>query len=828
MKQVKTTAILAAFAAVSFILAFTVYLSTQPEQDDQHELIGEVFYPDFNDVLQASSMELIVWDPEKKETRQFEVAKVDNIWTIPDHDNYPVESPQRLRDSAGSVMNIKRLHLAGKTPEDHERLGVVDPKDENAKLKEAHQIGDRIRLLDDSGNVVCDFIIGKAVEVDAGEENSDERELVKGERYYVREPDKNETYTAVLDLQISTDFSDWIDSDLMQVGDASIQKIQLKNYEVAIKPLKEFGGQPVPIRDKYEEILAQQKDFNWTLEGLNEETEELDSAPLSDLANQLKSLKILDVQPKPSYEDGETRVLNGDLTVNLPQGVDRQDARFIQEQAVQVLGQEGYILGFEDEKNLKQPTLLSRNGELNFATDDGLVYHLVFGNDVKVKGNEFEFAKPESANPSGKDEKNEAGKSDDSTAGGDQPGEAPDSEEGTQSGKIMSVHVTFDPTLIEKPTPPVKPVEPVRPSKPDEKGAGAKAEDAAAPKPAAPKSPAPKAPAPKAAEDLKKEAPAKADPAESGKKAGLPKTQTPQDSEAKKDASGCGEFPFDQEGEQEKKGAEQKPAAEKKEPAAPTGEKQEKAKSDGATGPQSKSAATPGQKDQEKQKTDPPALSEAPGSEPPSVPKNPAEPGNQEPKEEKPKTPEEIYQEKLNAYNQAFLEYQSALAQYEEDVATFEKELKDYEKKVEEMRQKTDDLNLRFADWFYIVDAENLDKVKINRGELVKPKEKKEEEGQSGGLNLPNANQLPPNLNLPNLPKNPLDDLPGTKQPGTKQPSTKEKEQPKKEAPKKETTDPAKAEKKPTPPSAAPAPAKEKPKADPPKSVPEKEAAGGN
>ncbi|MEC9094098.1 MAG: DUF4340 domain-containing protein [Planctomycetota bacterium] len=702
MKPVQTTIILSSLAAVSLILAVSVNYSTLPETDDQHELIGEVFYPDFVDVQQATSMELVVWESEKKETRQFKINKVNDLWVIPDHSDYPVESPDRLRETAGSVMNITRLSLAGSSREEHDRLGVVDPSSDEAKLKDSQDIGDRIRLMDDSKNVICDFIIGKAVDAEAENEVSTERELVKGERYYIRQPDQNETYVARLDLNISTEFSEWIDSDLLQIGNAEVNKIQAKNYEVAFKPLKEFGGQRVPLRDKFEEVAATKEDFSWKLEGLKEETEEIESTPLDDLARQFKNLSIIDVRPKPTYEDSETKVLNGDLTVNLPEGVDRQDARFIQEQAVQVLGQEGFILGFEDETNLKSPSLLSRNGELSFATDDGLIYHLVFGNDVKMAGNSFEFAKVED-----KEEKKDDGKTNEETD------ESP-ADKNEKQGKIMSVHVTFDETLIKKPSKPFPPIKPTQPTQEapqqENQPEGDKPQEQPGSKPADDLNPGKKAP-------------------EKAKESPSPKTEKPatEKAEPSKEAPRCGIDEL-----QEKEDAKQTPSKN-------TQEKE---------GSESKPPAKPESKPE-------PGSQEGPAKTSPAA-------GKQEPDsaaaapQEKEKTPAEIFAEKMQAYEQALQQYQNDVKQFDEDMNTYEKEMKDYQKKIEDNRQKVDDLNARFADWFYIVDAENLSKIKLTRSDVVKAKDKKEDP-KTGGLNLPNPGQLPPGLQIPNVntPENP-------------------------------------------------------------------------
>lgn len=67
--------------------------------------------------------------------------------------------------------------------------------------------------------------------------------------------------------------------------------------------------------------------------------------------------------------------------------------------------------------------------------------------------------------------------------------------------------------------------------------------------------------------------------------------------------------------------------------------------------------------------------------------------------------------------------------------ARIEKENKrkqdEYDKKVKEGQKKVDDLNARFADWFYVISDSVYKKIKVNRADLVKAKEKPAGEGDS-------------------------------------------------------------------------------------------------
>ena len=97
------------------------------------------------------------------------------------------------------------------------------------------------------------------------------------------------------------------------------------------------------------------------------------------------------------------------------------------------------------------------------------------------------------------------------------------------------------------------------------------------------------------------------------------------------------------------------------------------------------------------------------------------------------------------------------------------------DKKVERIKQDTEkrveELNQRFADWYYVIDAASFDKLHKSRADLVGPKQKPDEPDNSAnpGLNLPGMNLQ--DLNLPGL------NLPGTT-PGSEPPAGEKPAQP--------------------------------------------------
>ena len=88
--------------------------------------------------------------------------------------------------------------------------------------------GDRITLKDDDDEVLVDFIIGKEagiVEVPVNEEDFEEG--VAEKYYYIRRPDEVQTYKVRLNIDLSTKFSDWIDTDLLQLENRNLRRISI-------------------------------------------------------------------------------------------------------------------------------------------------------------------------------------------------------------------------------------------------------------------------------------------------------------------------------------------------------------------------------------------------------------------------------------------------------------------------------------------------------------------------------------------------------------------------------------------------------------------------
>jgi hypothetical protein len=374
---------------------------------------GEPFFDDFN-ANDATSIRVVAFDEARAMARPFSVEFKDGLWTIPSHHGYPADGKDQLAKTAASTIGIKRDEFRSASKEDHEELGVVDPLDQDSsKLKGR---GKRITL-SKGDNVLFDLIVGKQVRERPGFN-------------FVRVPSEDSTYVTKLDINLSTKFGDWVETDLLKLNRDHLTEMVIDNYSIAIEGGR---GKIVPGEDLHLE-RAKPSD-PWKLVGLDDESQELDTSKIAEMVSTLDDLKLVGVRPKP-------KGLRPDMTVDTEYVQNQIEAQML----VADLSSRGYELAPADRSNPQQLRMYSRQGDLNVATTEGVVYTLRFGEI---------FSGDESETEIGGDSD---GKKD--STGKDKEGESDETDPaaGKQSSRYLFVTTRFDDKYIG-----AAPVEPERP-----------------------------------------------------------------------------------------------------------------------------------------------------------------------------------------------------------------------------------------------------------------------------------------------------------------------------------------------------------------------------
>ncbi|GAI41134.1 unnamed protein product, partial [marine sediment metagenome] len=199
MNENKKTVLFAGVAVV--LVALALIFVPQRITPDAFLEQGEPFFPEFTDPNEAITLEVLDFDEATGAAHPFKVTFENGRWIIPSHHNYLADGKDRLARTAAGVIDIKKDDFRSDNVSDHEACGVIDPLDETAGLTGR---GQRVTIKGSNQQVLADFIIGLPVE---------NREGFR----FVRVPEQKRVYAARMDIDISTEFKDWIEADLLKV-----------------------------------------------------------------------------------------------------------------------------------------------------------------------------------------------------------------------------------------------------------------------------------------------------------------------------------------------------------------------------------------------------------------------------------------------------------------------------------------------------------------------------------------------------------------------------------------------------------------------------------
>jgi hypothetical protein len=330
MSEMKLTGIFAGVALVLAVIAWAVSPGRVTPEAFMDQ--GELFFPEFTDPNQATSLEVIEFDQNAGTAKPFKVEFKNGRWTIPSHHGYPADGQDRLAKTAAGVIDIRKDDFRTNLVADHEACGVIDPLD--AESLSLTGRGNRVTLRGSNGETLADFIVGKEVPDRAGFR-------------FVRIPDQNRVYASKMALDISTNFTDWIKTSLLEVKAKSIDRIMMDYYSINEQNYSIQAGERIDLR---------RRDNSWTSSSLA--GAQLDTTKVKQLTDALEGLNIVGVRPKP---EGLSEALKSSGKVEMSQS----DQMSLQNK--------GFYLARQDGR------LLSNEGELKAYTDEGVVYTLRFG-----------------------------------------------------------------------------------------------------------------------------------------------------------------------------------------------------------------------------------------------------------------------------------------------------------------------------------------------------------------------------------------------------------------------------------------------------------------
>ncbi|MCA9735562.1 DUF4340 domain-containing protein [candidate division KSB1 bacterium] len=354
MTEIKKTIIWAGAALAVALLAFITKPGT-PQPEAFYDK-GETFFPDFQDPNAAASLEVIEYNEDTGSAVPFKVENKNGVWTIPSHHNYPADGKDRLAKTAAGVIGITKDDFRSDAVADRIPCGVVDPLDETEASMAGR--GKRVTLRGHNGEVLADFIIGKEID---GADNY----------RFVRIPEQKRIYAVKMDIDLSTNFVDWIEKDLLEVDKEKLNKVVLKDYSI---------NESTGVVDQRDEVVLTKEGSNWKTNKLNAD-QEMNTSKVNEFMTALDGLNIVGVRPKPEG-------LSASLSKDTGAGVS------ITQSDVMSLQSKGYYFSRDGQ-------LLSNEGELSASTSDGVEYTLRFGEIVYGSGDDVSAGSAEEDTNSG-------------------------------------------------------------------------------------------------------------------------------------------------------------------------------------------------------------------------------------------------------------------------------------------------------------------------------------------------------------------------------------------------------------------------------------------
>ena len=164
------------FIAAAVVLTAAAWFSV-PRQASTTEtqLVGKKLFPKFTEPAAVASLNVLQFDQKDGRSLALEVAKVNNLWVIPTHGNYPADAkehlrrrrqrahrPQDPRPGAGLRSRARRGLSDDAKRTAYNKYGVIDPDPDTVKSTDTG-VGTRITMKDAAGQELASAIIGKPV-----------------------------------------------------------------------------------------------------------------------------------------------------------------------------------------------------------------------------------------------------------------------------------------------------------------------------------------------------------------------------------------------------------------------------------------------------------------------------------------------------------------------------------------------------------------------------------------------------------------------------------------------------------------------------------------
>ncbi len=211
MKPFLTTLLMAIVAAVASTMAWNYAPRNEVTETNirigQPLLEGDAAY-DTGDVSRISIMK---YDRKQDSAKRIELARVAGSWVIPDKSDFLASNAERISGVIDSLRDKEILDMPSDQQNDHEEYGVVDIDESGANRI---GVGAKLILEDARRNPLAQVIVGNSAD--------------DGIQRFIRFPGQPQVYVIEFDENLlTTDFTQWVDGDLLRFGNQQAQFQQL-------------------------------------------------------------------------------------------------------------------------------------------------------------------------------------------------------------------------------------------------------------------------------------------------------------------------------------------------------------------------------------------------------------------------------------------------------------------------------------------------------------------------------------------------------------------------------------------------------------------------
>lgn len=357
MNEISKTLTFVAVAALVIVAALFARPVVREATPDDFR--GKPLYKDFDDPLTVAGLEIVEFNEETATVDKFVVAEADVNgkirWVIPSHYNYPADAKDQVADAAGSLLGLTIIEMIGDDKSDQKEYGVLAPDPLTLKVGDTG-VGEQVVMRDATGKELMSLIIGREVPDKPG-------------LRYVRKAGEDQIYVIKLNTsKLTTNFANWIERNPLELQTWDMNRLWFRNYYV--DELNRELVQQSDIRVGYEDAgkpqwrLIDDKKFvagEWKPIPLADD-EELNLAKLNELKNQLDTLKIADISPKPEG-------ISADLKMETGFKADQKTFEQLRSKGF-------YLTQLVKDGPLE---LFSNEGELRVSMKNGVEYVLRFG-----------------------------------------------------------------------------------------------------------------------------------------------------------------------------------------------------------------------------------------------------------------------------------------------------------------------------------------------------------------------------------------------------------------------------------------------------------------